>query len=203
LSGHQQTQLDTVELPALGAAVPRSGGRFSMGIGRLVMRLLGWKFCGGLPNLPKFVIIGAPHTSNWDGIVSLAAKLAIGLDARFLAKHTLFHGPSGWLLARLGGIPIRRDSPGDIAIQAAKWFEENNQMVVGITPEGTRKKGARWKTGFHRIALAANVPIVCVMFDYAHKQIGPGLIITPTADLEADLAVIQGFYRTIRGKHPR
>ncbi|CAN5583192.1 hypothetical protein BH23BAC4_BH23BAC4_10860 [soil metagenome] len=203
VSTQQHRQFNVVELPTLGAAVPRSAGRFNKWIGRFVMRLLGWKFCGGLPDLPKFIIIGAPHTSNWDGIVGLAAKMSLGLDARFLAKHSLFQGPSGWLLARLGGIPIRRDAPGDIATQAAEWFAANDQMVVAITPEGTRKKGARWKTGFHRIAREANVPIVCVMFDYENKRIGPGPILMPSSDMEADLAVIQDFYRPVRGRHPR
>ncbi|HYE95028.1 MAG TPA: 1-acyl-sn-glycerol-3-phosphate acyltransferase [Rubricoccaceae bacterium] len=191
-----------VELPALPPSVPRRGNAFTRALGRTVLFLLGWRLTGAVPDTNRFVLVAYPHTSNWDGVVGIAALLALGLRLSFYGKHSLFRGPLGWLLRSVGGIPVDRDQPGDLAAQAIARFRTGEPFLLGLAPEGTRKKVDRWKTGFHRIAVAAGVPIVAVALDFGQKQVGPIGLIEPTGDLDQDLAALYALYAGVRGRHP-
>ena len=192
----------TVPVPALGARVPMRHGPAGRAFGRFVLRVLGWKVTGALPDAPKFVAIAAPHTSNWDGLTGLAAKLAVGIDISFYAKAEAFVPPLSWVLRWLGVRPLRRDRPGGVVRQAQHSFATEEQFVFGVTPEGTRRKVERWRTGFHRIARAAGVPVVLASFDYANREIRCGPTVWLTDDLDADMAAIRAFYKEVQGKNP-
>ena len=186
----------------LPPAVPRRGNALTRGLGRLVLGLLGWRLEGTFPDLPRFVLVGAPHTSNWDAVVGLAAAMAYGLEVHFFAKREAFRWPLGALLRALGGIPVDRSRPGGLVTQAVEAFARREAFVLGVTPEGTRSRAPRWKTGFHHIAVTVGVPVVLVALDYGNKRIGPGPTLTLSGDLPADLARIADFFRDVRGKHP-
>jgi 1-acyl-sn-glycerol-3-phosphate acyltransferase len=147
-----------------------------------------------VPDEPKIVLIVAPHTSNWDFLTGLWAKFALRLKARFLGKHTLFWWPLGAFLRWLGGIPIDRSKPTGITEDSARAFRENDRLMLVIAPEGTRRRSQRWKSGFYRIAVAADVPILLVAFDYSRKVIRLGPLFRPTGDYEKDLPKIQSHF---------
>jgi 1-acyl-sn-glycerol-3-phosphate acyltransferase len=184
-----------MEVPQLGPSVPQRGNEISRGFGRAVMRLIGWRFEGPFPDLPKCVAIVAPHTSNWDFLVGLAAMLALGLDNRWLGKHTIFVGPFGPLWRWLGGIAVNRTAATAVADRAVAAITGSERICVAIAPEGTRKRVERWKTGFHRIALGAGVPILPIAFDYRKRAVVFFEPFQPTADLEADINALQALYR--------
>ena len=189
-------------IPTLGKAIPARGNRFSRGLGRAVLKRMGWDIKGELPNLPKFVVIGAPHTSNWDFVLAIAALLALGLDARWLGKDTIFRPPFGPLMRWLGGIPVNRRARHGVVAQTVAAFAQRDRFVVGVAPEGTRKRVERWKTGFYHVAQGAGVPIVPAYFDYPHKVLGFGSPFEPSGDLEADIAHLRAFYIPFKGKKP-
>ena len=188
--------------PSIGASVPRRGNAFMAGFGRLVLALLGWKIEGSIPDVPRLVAIVAPHTSNWDFVVGLAAVLALRLDARWLGKHTIFRPPFRGLLAWLGGIPIDRAAATDVVDQAGAAFRASDRLLLALAPEGTRRKVAKWKSGFHRIARVAGVPILLASFDYRTRVIELGPVFTPTDDFEADLAAILPRFTSAMARHP-
>ncbi|MGV6800748.1 MAG: lysophospholipid acyltransferase family protein [bacterium] len=166
-------------------------------------KVAGWKFGGGLPeDVPKFVIIAAPHTSNWDFPIALTYAFYWRFDVKFMGKKSLFDGPLGWFFRACGGIPIDRSKNHDLVSQMVDVFEKEEQLIVAVPPEGTRSKVDKWKTGFYHIAVGANVPIALGYFDYDTKEVGIGQIYTPCGILEKDMAEIQNFYATITPKHP-
>jgi 1-acyl-sn-glycerol-3-phosphate acyltransferase len=188
-------------LPALPPNMPqRPPGRWR----RLCARLLdacGWRIAGELPDVGKLVLIAAPHSSWWDGVWGLLFKVALGADIAFMAKRELFRGPLGWLLRRLGGIPIERSAAHGVVEQMTERMRRSDRLWLGITPEGTRRRVARWKTGFWQIARGAGVPILPVAFDYPSKSIAIGPLFTPGADAAADIAALRAFYAPFRGRH--
>lgn len=157
---------------------------------------------GGFPDAPKFVMIVAPHTSNWDVPVGLMAKFALRLGCRFIAKHSIFWWPLGAVLRALGGVPVNRSEASDFVQQTVRIFSECEKLVLVITPEGTRSKVERWKSGFHRIARAAGVPVVLVSFDYSRKVVRLGPTFTASEDYERDLAAIQARITPEMARHP-
>lgn len=165
-------------------------------------RLFGWRLEAEFPTIPKYVLVVAPHTSNWDALVMLSLGFAFRLKAFYMAKASLFWWPLGPILRWVGGLPIDRSAPQSVVDQCVKAFEEHDQSVLAILPEGTRKKVTHWKTGFYRIAVAANVPIVLAYVDYRRKVGGLGPTIEPTGDFAADMAIIRDFYTGITAKHP-
>ena len=191
-----------IAVPALGAAVPRTHGPFIAALGRWALTLAGWKIEGALPDCAKFVLIVVPHTSNWDFPVGLMAKFALRLGCRFIAKHSLFWWPLGAFLRAVGGIPINRSAAADFVDETVRIFDARAKLVLVITPEGTRSRVERWKTGFHRIARAATVPIVLVTFDYRRKSVRLGPAFPATADYESDLAAIQSHITAAMANHP-
>ena len=188
--------------PSIGESVPRRGNAFSAGLGRLVLALLGWRIEGEIPSVPRLLAIVAPHTSNWDFVVGLAAVLALRLDARWLGKHTIFRPPFRALLSFLGGIPVDRAAATDVVDQAVAAFRASDRLLLALAPEGTRKKVEKWKSGFHRIARAADVPILLASFDYRTRVIELGPVFTPTHDFEADLAAIRPRFTGAMARHP-
>lgn len=187
---------------SLGEAVPQRGGFLSKFIGRSVLKAMGWHIEGAFPNAPKFVVILAPHTSNWDFIIGMAGKLTIGLYASWLGKHTIFFWPLGVLLRWLGGIPVDRASSHGLVEQVVAQFRSREKLVLGLSPEGTRKRVEKWKMGFYYIAQQSGVPIVPVSLDFASKTLGIGPRLDPTGDLKKDLATIGAYFGNMQGKHP-
>lgn len=159
-------------------------------------RLLGWRVERDLPDIPRYVILGVPHTTNWDYVHMLAVALHARRRPYVTVKHTLFHGPIGWFIKAMGGIPIDRTRSTNVVDQLAARIKSAKRMVLVFTPEGTRSKSAHWKTGFYYTALKADVPIVCAYIDYRRKCVGSGLVLYPTGDIHADFEQIQVFYKT-------
>ena len=148
------------------------------------------------------MIIAVPHTSNWDGFWALSYKTAIGLDVRFFAKHSLFWFPLGAILRGLGGIPVDRSRAVSAVSQAVAMFDAADSFYLGLAPEGTRGLRDAWKTGFYRIAVAANVPVYFGLIDYGHKRIGIADRLELTGNAGADIKKCAEFYRDIEGRWP-
>jgi len=191
-----------ISVPTLGRAVPRTHGPLVAGFGRLALTITGWRIEGNFPDCAKFVMIVAPHTSNWDVPVGLMAKFALRLKCRFIAKHSLFWWPLGMLLRAVGGIPVNRAAASDFVDGSVRIFNAREELVLIITPEGTRAKVERWKSGFHRIARAVGVPVVLVVFDYSRKVVRLGPAFAATDDYERDLAAIQSHITASMARHP-
>lgn len=185
-----------------GPSVPRRGNRFFQWLGTVFLHLLGWRITGQFPDVPKAVIIGAPHTSNWDGVLAVAAVLALRLRIVLMGKHSLFKGPFAPLLRWLGLIPIDRSSAAGVVDQSVSRFREREQMFLGMAPEGTRHSAQEWKTGFYRIACDAGVPIVLAVLDYGKREIRLPLTFMPSGDLDADMDKILTCYRGIVPRRP-
>ncbi|MDN5925088.1 MAG: lysophospholipid acyltransferase family protein [Xanthomonadales bacterium] len=168
---------------------------------RGVLRLAGWQLRGQFPDCPRLVLIVAPHSSWWDGFWGLLFKAGMGVNIAFIGKHELFVGPLGWLLKKLGGMPVDRTAHGGVVGQRVQRFASNEPLWLGIAPEGTRKPVARWKTGFWHIAHAAKVPVLPVYFHYPQKTIGVGPLIELSDDCAADLARLRAFYAPWQGKN--
>jgi 1-acyl-sn-glycerol-3-phosphate acyltransferase len=181
---------------------PRSrGNAFTRWVGRTVLRLGGWRMEGQWPDERKLVVIVAPHSSGWDGVWGLAAKVAMGLGIAFMGKQELFSGPLGWLLRKLGGFPVDRRSPGGIVDQVTQQIHDADQMWLVLAPEGTRKPVERWKSGFWKIAKKAQVPVFCAWFHYPDKVIGLGPSVQLSDDMEADLVRIRALFKDHVGKN--
>jgi 1-acyl-sn-glycerol-3-phosphate acyltransferase len=180
---------------------PRAGGRFSRWVGRSVLRLGGWRVEGQFPEVDRLLIIAAPHSSGWDAVWGLAVRLALGLDIGIMAKRELFVGPLGWLLRRCGAFPVNRGSTAGVVEQVAERYRSRPQLWVALAPEGTRKQVQHWKSGFWRIARAADVPVLCAYFHYPERIIGVGPLIETTDSLEHDMAKIREFYRPWLGRN--
>ncbi|HVO68217.1 MAG TPA: lysophospholipid acyltransferase family protein [Syntrophales bacterium] len=168
----------------------------------VVLRIFGWRRSGQLPKIPKFVVIAAPHTSNWDFPIGLAIVFAFKMKMNWLGKDSLFRWPFGSFFKWLGGIPISRSKSGDIVAQMIKTFKIRAKMVMVVAPEGTRKKVKYWKTGFYRIAQGADIPIVMGFIDYVRKMGGFGPTLMPCGDIESDIEKIRAFYDNVTGKIP-
>lgn len=164
--------------------------------------LAGWTREGELPAARSYVLIAAPHTTNWDLLWFLAHAWAFGVRVSWMGKHTLFLGPLGPLMRRLGGLPVRRDRAGGRVAQMADSFARQPDLVLTVPPEGTRSYVPHWKSGFYQIACAARVPIVLGYLDYARRCGGIGPALVPTDDLRADMDEIRAFYADKRGRHP-
>jgi 1-acyl-sn-glycerol-3-phosphate acyltransferase len=169
----------------------------------VLMRLSGWRLAGPVPTLKRYVLIAAPHTSNWDFVLMLLAVLKAGIDLRWMGKHSLFRPPFGALMRWLGGIAIDRRKANNVVSQMVDQFAQCDELILLITPEGTRSQVERWKTGFYQIAHGANVPIVLGYVDGERREIGFGEVFMPGGDLEADLAKIQARYAGLRGVRAR
>ena len=164
--------------------------------------ITGWEIEGERPRAKKLVLIAAPHTSNWDLAYLLALAARYRIKPYWMGKHTLFRPPFGWLLRRLGGIPIRRHLRENVVEQMTRAFAERDELCLTVPPEGTRGRAPHWKSGFYHIARGARVPIVLGYLDYARKRGGFGPELHPTGDLAADMDRIRAFYADKVGKYP-
>ena len=171
-------------------------------LARRLFDIGGWKAIGEIPDIPRAVFIAAPHTSNWDGFWLLVYKLVMNVDVRFLAKDSLFWWPLGPILTAMGAMPIDRRDAAGIVPQLVKAFEEQDHLFLALAPEGTRSWRPCWKTGFHRIAAAAGVPVVLAHIDYAKREIGIGPTLPQGRGLEEDFETIREYYRGVSGRHP-
>lgn len=172
-------------------------------IAQFIFKLIGWKIVGSLPDEKKYILIVAPHTSNWDTVIGLIARFIIGVKIHFLAKHQLFFFPLGQLLKALGAIPVNRSIKGNVVEQTAQMFRSQEALRLAITPEGTRGPVARWKEGFYHMASQAGVPIVMVGLDYASKEVRLESPFVPSGDMAADFDKIFSFFKTIKGCYPK
>lgn len=167
-----------------------------------ILLLFGWEFTGSVPDSRKMVVVGFPHTSNWDFFVYLAVMEHLHLRSRFLAKRGLFVGPVGWLLRRWGGIPVDRSGGATLIETAVASFMSEEEMVLVIAPEGTRGRTERWKSGFWRIAEAAGVPVVMAFVDGKTKTAGFGPAAMIDGDADQWIADAADFYAEFNGLKP-
>ena len=189
-------------LPEVPPSVPRvPHNRFTRWFGRSILKLGGWRVTGTFPDLPRVVLIAAPHSSNWDGLWGFAAKLALGIRITVLGKRQLFWWPLSLLLRRLGVIPIDRDAPQGTVGQAAQMLVRADRLWFALAPEGTRRPVEHWKTGFWKIADATRLPILPAYFHYPDKVIGFGEPFHTTGDAEADIARIREWYWPWQGRN--
>ncbi|MCJ8320195.1 MAG: 1-acyl-sn-glycerol-3-phosphate acyltransferase [Colwellia sp.] len=158
-------------IPNISPCVPRARGGLSKWVGLFILKTLGWKIAGELPANKKFVMAIAPHTSNWDFVICVAVMLALNLRVKFMGKDAIFIWPIKGILIRLGGIAIHRSSKQGVIAQMVQQFEQQEQLILAIAPEGTRSKTIEWKKGFLLIASQAKVPVVPVSLDYRKKEI--------------------------------
>ncbi|MFV9506588.1 MAG: 1-acyl-sn-glycerol-3-phosphate acyltransferase [Oscillochloridaceae bacterium umkhey_bin13] len=169
---------------------------------RGLLAMAGWGVEVSEPPPERCVIIGAPHTTWFDLILTLLLMGATGIRFRWISKASLFRPPLGWLLRALGGMPVERGARANFVDQIVAAFALGTPLRIAIVPEGTRKFIDHWKTGFYYIALGANVPIVLGYADFARRRVGLGPVLMPTGDLEADLIQYQQFYAPIVGRYP-
>lgn len=193
---------DDILIPLPPNAPRVKPNRLTRWIGRTILRVGGWRMVGEFPNIPKLVLIGAPHSSNWDGLWAFGAKAAVGLDLRILGKDSLFRVPGlGFVLRRLGVIPVDRAAASGVIEQAAQLIRSHDRLWYGLAPEGTRSRVERWKSGFWKIAKAADVPVLRMYFHYPDRIIGIGPLFHPSDDMAADMAELRAWYRPWMGKN--
>jgi 1-acyl-sn-glycerol-3-phosphate acyltransferase len=171
-------------------------------LARSILWLTGWRIVGGVPEAPKYVLIAAPHTSNWDFPVALMVCFALRLRVYWMGKASLFPPLLGAVMRWLGGIPVNRARSGNLVQATVDAYNSNQRLIVIVPPEGTRSKVPQWKTGFYYIALGAGVPIALGYLDFRRKEAGLSRMFEPTGDIAADMVEIQAFYAGFAGKNP-
>jgi 1-acyl-sn-glycerol-3-phosphate acyltransferase len=186
----------------IGSSNPFGVSAFMHGFAKLLVRLTGWKTEGTVHQPPRFVIIAAPHTSNWDAFIMLAAAYIFRVKLAWFIKDAAFFFPLGVIIRAFGGVPIDRMARSNVVAQAVERFQQSERLILAVPPEATRKKSTGWKTGFYHIARGANVPIVLGYLDYRRKVAGMGPAFMPTGDIEADFKVFEQFYASVTPKYP-
>jgi 1-acyl-sn-glycerol-3-phosphate acyltransferase len=177
------------------AAMPRRNSPILRLFGRTGLRLWNWRIAGDLPQLPKFIIIVAPHTSNWDFPLGVLAMFSLDLRIHWFGKDSLFRSPLAWLFRLLDGRAVRRETNEGVVAEMAAAIRAEPQFLLALAPEGTRKHVRHWRSGFYHIALEAGVPIVPVWFDWSTREIGIEKPFFPTRDPEGDMAALKAIYR--------
>ena len=171
-------------------------------IARFGINISGWSIKGKVPDEERILIIAAPHTSNWDFILAMLAIFGLNIKLRWLGKHSIFKPGFNFFFKWLGGIPVYRDNPSTLIDSVVKIVKKEKSIVIAMTPEGTRKKVKRWKTGFLRIAKQTHSKILLISIDAPTKSIEIGKIFNPTGNSDEDLAFIQKYYSSFRGINP-
>jgi 1-acyl-sn-glycerol-3-phosphate acyltransferase len=179
------------------------GKTFMRWLALIIFKVSGWEAAGQRPSLSKYVLIAAPHTSNWDFLYTLCLAFILGIKPRIMMKSTWFRRPLAPFLRWLGAFPVDRSGSHDVVAQSIQAFNEQDRLVMLIPPSGTRKKVMYWKTGFYHIARGAGVQVVLGYLDYGKKIGGIGPAFSITGRAEADMKTIQGFYADKMGKYPR
>jgi len=205
MTGYQLTQAVKnkwhVNHVTIEAAAPRRGNRLTRGAAQLILALFGWRLEGTMPDLPKLMLIGAPHTSNWDWVLGMVVIWALGLRVYWLGKHTVFGWPAGIFLRWLGGVPVNRRGTQGVVAKTVAEYEQRDKFWLTILPTGTRTRGAVWKTGFYHIAQGAEIPILPFKFDYGHRIIYFGPLFHLSDDITADIDELQSLFVGVRGKN--
>ena len=163
---------------------------------------MGWKIIGNTPNITKYIVISAPHTSNWDFLIGRCFAYIKGIKPKYLIKSELYIWPLSILIRWNGGVPVYRKTAKDMVNQVVDRLNKTDEMILGIAPEGTRAKVEKWKTGFYYIAQEAKIPIVLLYMDYTKKEIGYFDVFWASGNLQNDLNIIQNFYQEVQGKYP-
>ncbi|HVS16449.1 MAG TPA: 1-acyl-sn-glycerol-3-phosphate acyltransferase [Thermoanaerobaculia bacterium] len=171
-------------------------------LAKALLRLLGWRAATEKPAIPRYVLVAAPHTSNWDFLYLVLFMWALEIELSFLAKHTLFRGPLGPVIRWLGGIPVVRTGPHQLVERLAACFAERQRMVLLIPPEGTRARAQHWKSGFLHIARAAGVPVVAAAVDWPTRTLRFSEPLAATKDAARLMDTLRQFYRGAVGRHP-
>ncbi|WP_164078268.1 1-acyl-sn-glycerol-3-phosphate acyltransferase [Alteromonas facilis] len=198
MSSQQQIKIDK----QLIGPPPLGGNRFTGWLGRTLLKLTGWSFQGELPNFRKMVVAVAPHTSNWDFFLGVAVLFALRIRIRFLGKHTIFVPVVKQLLEAIGGMPVDRRSAHGVVGQVVNEFNQKEEMILAVAPEGTRSPIYPWKTGFLAIAETAKVPVVLIGFDFKLKKIIIGPSISPDGTFEDKMHRVYQFFGTVHAKYP-
>jgi 1-acyl-sn-glycerol-3-phosphate acyltransferase len=172
-------------------------------LSRFFLRIFGWRVVGQLPDIPKFVVVGAPHTSNWDFVMFLALAFTLKGNLRYMGKKELFRWPVAGFFRWCGGVPVDRSKPQGLVEQTVQAIQEADHFQLVITPEGTRNKVGNWKQGFYHIAKKACIPIVAGYVDSTTKTCGIGPTFTLTDDMDADIKTMQAFFKDKVGINPR
>ncbi|NCP63246.1 MAG: acyltransferase [Paraglaciecola sp.] len=188
--------------PELCPQIPRFGSKFSCWLGQKVLQIMGWKFQGEFPCHPKMIIAVAPHTSNVDFVIGLAVAFTLRLKITFFGKHSLFVPPFDRILRYWGGIPVERSKAHGVVDQMAEEMRNASQMILCLSPEGTRSRVEKWRTGFLYIAHKAQVPVCLVAFDYKKKQIELGPVLEIGDDVQRELNRIYRHFSTVHAKFP-
>lgn len=178
-------------------AHPQRGNALSRWIGNIVLKIMGWKIKGQLPNSRKTLIIGAAHTSNWDFVIGIAAMLALNLNTNWMGKSNMFVWPFRRFFMWLGGIPTERTKNTGAVEAKIKLFTESDQLYIAIAPEGTRSATTQWRTGFYHIADGANVPIFPIGWDFPNKTLHLLPMFHTTGNKDADIKALQALYKDI------
>ncbi|MFZ5570524.1 MAG: lysophospholipid acyltransferase family protein [Thermodesulfobacteriota bacterium] len=168
----------------------------------VIFKIAGWQSQGQKPDIPRYVIIAAPHTSNWDFLYTVCLAFLFRIKPLIMMKAEWFRWPMGPFFRWLGAIPVDRSKSNNVVTQSISKFQETDELVMIIPPSGTRRRVMYWKTGFYHIANGAGVPIVLGYLDYGRKTGGIGPAVIPTGDIESDMATIRDFYSGIEGRHP-
>lgn len=169
----------------------------------ILYQILGWEIENDFPkDIDKYIIIAAPHTSNWDFPIAVLSKFIKGKDIKFIGKHTLFKPPFGFIFRALGGTPVNRSKTTNMVQSVVDIFNSREKFIFAISPEGTRKRVSKWKTGFYHVALGAKVPVVMATLDFENKKIKIAEPYHPTGDIKADFKVFHEYFKNVKGKNP-
>ena len=171
-------------------------------IARWLLQLTGWQLEGARPEFDRYVLIAAPHTSNWDFPLMLAFAAAFDINVTWMAKHSLFFWPMGWFLRVMGGLPIIRHKNMNVVDAMVATFKTVPHLVLVVPTEGTRNRTEYWKSGFYHIARKAGVPIVPSFLDFGRKRGGFGPALETSGDVRADMQYFRDFYVGMKGKFP-
>lgn len=171
-------------------------------LARAILRLFGWRVEGVRPEARQFVMIAAPHTSNWDFPLLLLYAAAFDIHMSWLGKHHLFKPPFGWFMRLVGGVPVHRHENRNLVEDMAATFNDFEDLAIVIPAEGTRRRSEYWKSGFYHVARTAGVPIVPSYLDYGQKRGGFGPTLNPTGEVAKDMDFFREFYAPMRGKFP-
>lgn len=177
-------------------------GLFLYWFGRLWMWFFGWNVVGQLPASGKFVLIAAPHTSNWDLVFLIASGFIFRVKISWLGKDAIFKKPFGTIMRWLGGIPVNRRAKHGLVDQIVEKFKKSEKLVIVVPPSGIRKKSNYWKSGFYWIARNAQIPLLCGYLDYSRKEACLALSFVPTEDITSDMDRLRKFYKDIKAKYP-
>ena len=171
-------------------------------IGWFLLKITGWEAVGGMPKEGRYVLIAAPHTTNWDMPFMIAISWRLNVKIHWIGKKSLFRFPYGWFMKMLGGISVDRTKRQNTVQQISQWMHKRPNVIVVVPPEGSRSKTPFWKSGFYHIAREANVPIALGFLDYANKRGGFGPSFQPTDNPRADMQYLRDFYQPSMGKYP-